>query len=215
MAAPGSHYFDEDPAVGSSPQSVELWLPDTHLVLNTDHGVFGYNQIDTGTKLLLLNAPSPCEFTTPESPCPDSPTGSGGDLLDLGCGSGAIALVLARRCPQATVWAVDINARARELCAANALANDIGNVRVVAPDGVPAEVCFTTIWSNPPIRIGKPALHALLQTWMSRLADHGQAVLVVHKHLGADSLQRWLTASGWPTIRLSSGAGYRLLQVHR
>ena len=120
---------------------------------------------------------------------------------------------LARRAPVARVWAVDVNERARALCAANAAANGVDNVTVVAPDDVPEDVRFDAIWSNPPIRIGKDLLRDLLTRWLDCLAPEGRAVLVVQKHLGADSLHRWLTEQGWPTTRLASAKGYRLLDV--
>ena len=200
MAAHGEHYFDEEPTSESSPRDVSLLLPDMNLMLRTDRGVFGYNRVDAGTKLLLLKAPPPA---------------AGGDLLDLGCGTGAIALTMARRSPAATVWAVDVNERARDLCQTNAELNAIANVRVCGPDEVPESVRFATIWSNPAIRIGKPALHEMLSTWFGRLAPSGEAVMVVHKHLGGDSLQAWLTAHGYPTSRLASGSGYRILRSTR
>jgi 16S rRNA G1207 methylase RsmC len=119
--------------------------------------------------------------------------------------------MLARRAPAARVIAVDVNERARELCARNAAANGIDNVEVLAPDAVDAAIRFDLIWSNPPIRIGKPALHDLLRRWFGLLTPDGQAVLVVQKHLGSDSLQRWLTEQGWPTERIAAAKGYRLL----
>ena len=194
------HYFDEDPDAPSMRRDVELWLPDMSLTLTTDRGVFGYDQIDAGSKLLLLKVPPP------------PPTGN---MLDLGCGVGTIALPLARRAPGATVWAVDVNSRARDLCAVNAASNGITNVRVVAPDDVADDVAFDCIWSNPPIRVGKKALHDMLLKWLGRLAPSGHSVIVVHKHLGADSLQRWLTDSGYPTTRLASSSGYRILHITR
>ena len=121
----------------------------------------------------------------------------------------------ARRSPASRVVAVDVNERARALCAANAAANGIANVEVAAPDDVDEDLRFDTIWSNPPIRIGKPALHDMLERWLARLVPDGAALLVVHKHLGSDSLQRWLTESGWPTERLLSAKGYRVLRVTR
>ena len=123
------------------------------------------------------------------------------------------AMTMARRSPDATVWALDVNPRARDLCRRNADRNRLDNVRVVAPDEVPDDVRFATIWSNPPIRIGKPALRELLLRWLARLDDDGTATLVVQKHLGADSLQRWLVAEGHPSERIASKTGFRLISV--
>jgi len=177
---------------------VRLALPDLTLDLTTDRGVFARDGVDPGTKLLLLEAP----------PLPAS-----GDVLDLGCGYGAIAVAMGRRSPGATVWAVDVNRRALGLTASNAEAAGCDNVRAVEPDEVPGDVRFAAIWSNPPIRIGKAGLHELLATWLGRLAPGGQAVLVVQKHLGADSLARWLEEQGFLVTRLQSRMGYRLLAV--
>jgi 16S rRNA (guanine1207-N2)-methyltransferase len=192
------HYFAERPDVSSSRRTVTLTLPDLTMTLATDRGVFGADRVDPGTRYLLLEAPPP----------PD-----GGHLLDLGCGYGPLALTMAHRAPHAVVWAVDVNERARALCADNARANGLDNVRAVAPTDVPADVAFATIWSNPPIRIGKAALHELLVRWLARMAPGGSAHLVVQRHLGADSLAAWLGAHGFPTVRRGSRQAYRLLDV--
>ena len=193
-----THYFDERPSTGSATEVVDVALPDVAFTMLTDRGVFSHGHLDTGTALLLREAPTPP---------------AAGTFLDLGSGSGAVALTLAKRSPGATVWAIDVNERARELTAANADRNGVGNVHVAAPGAVPDDVRFDLIWSNPPIRIGKAALHELLLLWLGRLAADGTAVLVVQKHLGADSLQRWLGEHGHATERLASRAGYRLLSV--
>ena len=173
-------------------------LPDVYLELATDAGVFSPGRLDPGTRLLLEESPAP-----PAS----------GDLLDLGCGYGPIACVLAARSPGATVWAVDVNERALELCARNARAAGLENVRCVTPDDASVPGRLTAIWSNPPVRIGKDALHALLAEWLGRLSPDGSAYLVVGRNLGADSLHRWLAGQGWPVTRLAARSGYRLLQV--
>jgi len=196
-----SQYFEPDPDVASRPRTVDLVLPDATLHLRTDRGVFAAANVDPGTKLLLLDAAPP-------------PPGDV-HLLDLGCGYGPIALTLARRAPDATVWAIDVNRRARELCAANAEANGLTNVRTAEPDDVPDEVRFGGIWSNPPIRIGKVALHELLLRWLARLDADGHAWFVVQKHLGADSLAAWLTDQGWPATRVVARSAYRVLEVER
>lgn len=193
-------YFTPQPSSPSSPYVIRVALPDGTLNLTTDRGVFSYGALDTGTRLLLLKAPQP-------------PTS--GNLLDLGCGVGPIALTLARRSPAATVWAVDVNERAVALCRQNAEANEITNVRAVLPDGIPDDMLFDCIWSNPPIHIGKTALHELLLHWLTRLSPSGSAIMVVQRHLGSDSLQEWLTAQGYPTERLASAKGFRLLRTSR
>jgi 16S rRNA (guanine1207-N2)-methyltransferase len=192
------HYFDPSPTTVSAPETVTVELPDTSFTLRTDRGVFGHGKLDTGTSVLLRAAPA-------------LPTEGVG--LDLGCGAGAIALTMARRAPALHVWAVDVNQRARALCTTNAAANGV-RLSVIAPEHVPDDVRFDVIWSNPPIRIGKAALHELLLTWLARLTPDGRAVLVVQKHLGADSLHRWLVEQGHPTTRLASAKGYRVLDVH-
>jgi 16S rRNA (guanine1207-N2)-methyltransferase len=194
-----SQYFEPDPSVASRPRTLDLVLPDGTVHLTADRGVFAATAVDPGTKLLLLESPSPPEGAI--------------DLLDLGCGYGPIALTLARRAPGATVWAVDVNRRALDLCAANAAANGITNVRAVTPDAVPPELRFAGIWSNPPIRIGKTALHELLLEWLERLDTDAHAWLVVQKHLGSDSLAKWLAEHGWPATRRVSRSGYRILEV--
>ena len=138
-------------------------------------------------------------------------------MLDLGCGYGAIAVTLALRTgADVGVWAVDVNQRALDLCRANAQASGVGDrVHVLSPEQLPPDQRFDQIWSNPPIRVGKEMLHALLLDALGRLAGDGTAHLVVQKHLGADSLTRWLTEAGWPTRRTVSRAGYRLLEVRR
>lgn len=193
-----AHYFDEQPTVASDRRTVDVALPDIAFTMDTDRGVFSHGHVDAGTALLLREAPEPARS---------------GHALDLGCGSGALALALALRSPEVTVWAVDTNERARALTEHNTRRNDVRNVRVCAPSEVPAEISFETIWSNPPIRIGKAALHELLTGWLDRLSGDGTAVLVVQKHLGADSLQRWLNDHGHPTRRIASRAGFRLLEA--
>jgi 16S rRNA (guanine1207-N2)-methyltransferase len=198
MGEPAGHYFDATPRSRSAPREVRLDLPDLSLTFTTDRGTFSPDRIDTGTKLLLLEGPEPA---------------GSGTLVDLGCGYGPIACTLARRSPVATVWAVDVNERALALCAANAARADAANVVPILAADVPAELEVDELWSNPPIRIGKAALHELLSSWLRRLSPTGRALFVVQKHLGADSLHRWMEEGGWPVERLTSRGGYRLLEV--
>lgn len=174
-------------------------LPDVQTSLTTDRGVFSADQVDSGSKLLLLDGPAPVP--------------SDRVLVDVGCGYGPIAYTIAARNPGATVYAVDVNGRARDLCSRNTAALD--NVIVAAPEDVPADLVVDRIWSNPPIRVGKQVLHELLDRWLDQLAPTGSAHLVVQKHLGADSLHAWLEGQGWRVERRASKKAFRLLDVTR
>jgi 16S rRNA G1207 methylase RsmC len=145
-----------------------------------------------------------------ENPATPKP---GSVLCDLGCGSGVIAIALATLYPECTILAVDVNERARDLCAENARNNKLTNITVVQPSDVDESIQLSALWSNPPIRIGKDALHELLLTWLSRLTPAGQARLVVSKNLGADSLTSWLNNQGFPTNKIASSKGFRILSV--
>jgi len=195
-------YFATEPAVSSEPTSVELVLPDLRLRLRSDRGVFARDGVDPGTKYLLLDAPPPPPGAT--------------RVVDIGCGYGPIAITLARRFPDVTVWAVDVNRRALQLCRDNADAAGVGG-RVIAcePADVPATLQIDAAYTNPPLRIGRDPLRDLLAGWIERLTPGAALVSVVHKHLGSDSLHRWLDAQGWPTERLGSRSGYRLLRTIR
>jgi 16S rRNA G1207 methylase RsmC len=129
-----------------------------------------------------------------------------------------LALAMAIRVPSARVWAVDVNPRAVQLTRDNAARLGLPQVRAKAPEDIAPELRFAAIWSNPPIRIGKPELHALLLRWLPRLAPQGQAYLVVQRHLGADSLHSWLIdalGDDFAIDRAGSAKGYRVLHVAR
>jgi 16S rRNA G1207 methylase RsmC len=195
------HYFAEDPSGRLERLPVEVRAWGQVLSLQSAAGVFAYGRLDIGTAVLLRAA---------------SPAPTAGTVLDLGCGYGAIACALAVAVPASEVWAVDVNRRALRLTAENSAALGVSmRVHACAPEDVPAEVSFDEIWSNPPIRVGKEALHTLLLEWLPRLRTSGRAVLVVGKNLGSDSLQRWLRGEGYRCERLASAKGFRVLEVHR
>lgn len=197
----GEHYFAAEPGSAEKRRLVSATLWGHDLRLESSSGVFAHGRLDVGTAVLFREA---------------APPAVAGTFLDLGCGYGVIACGLATTQPAATVWAVDVNERALRVCGDNAAALGLGGrVRPARPDDVPADVTFDEIWSNPPIRIGKPALHALLLTWLPRLVPGGRAVLVVGKNLGADSLQRWMTEQGFACARVGSAKGFRVLQAVR
>jgi 16S rRNA G1207 methylase RsmC len=193
-----SHYF-ETPSGEERRREVRMRFWDREWTFTSANGVFSTDGLDLGTAVLLRESEPPAQASR---------------LLDLGCGYGVIAIAIATYCPDAVVDAVDVNERAIELTAANAAAHGVADrVRPLLPEQADAAVRYDEIWSNPPIRIGKQALHELLLTWLPRLAPGGVARLVVGRNLGADSLQAWLNGQGFVCTRIASAKGFRVLNA--
>lgn len=195
------HYFSETPATEFKAREIEISLDGQRVRVTTAGGVFSPEHLDTGTAVLLEHLD--------EVP-------AGGNILDIGCGWGPIALAIAARSPKATVWAIDVNDRSRRLTEINAKRLGLSNIKVCAPDEIPEDLRFSGIWSNPPIRVGKAELHGILLKWLPRLTEAGEAWLVVQKNLGADSLLRWMQAElpqDLVSDRVDSSKTFRVLRV--
>lgn len=206
------HYFSEAPSGDFTPREIEAVLAGEPRRLITAGGVFSPEHLDRGTEILLRTIEG--LSSQGASVAIDSEEDQG-PLLDLGCGWGPIALSAALHFPEREVWAVDVNARSRELTARNAARLGLSNVRVAAPEDVPESLRFAAIHSNPPIRVGKEVLHGMLRHWLPRLSHGGAAYLVVAKHLGADSLQKWIAAE-FQTLEVSRVArdkGFHVIEA--
>ncbi|MDO5634646.1 MAG: methyltransferase [Micrococcus sp.] len=207
VSAQGSHYFSDDASVPERRRRLTVTLAGQPREVTTASGIFSPDGLDKGTAAFFSAVPAP-----PAT----------GRFLDVGAGWGPMTLTLALASPQAHVTAVEVNDRAAALCRENAAALGAGNVQVLRPEQVEADAQFDLIWSNPPIRIGKPALHALLERWLPALAPGGQARLVVQKNLGADSLLPWMqdmldahTPGAFAARRADTVKGFRILHVQR
>lgn len=203
------HYFSAQESraepLKSQLHKVTVSTRGQELELQSSDAVFSAGALDRGTAQLLKKAP----------PLPPA-----GTFLDLGCGWGAVAAVMASESPGGKVWAVDVNHRALSLTRLNA--QTLGLTNVVVEDAPRAleeaqrrGIRFDVIWSNPPVRIGKAAMRAMLVQWLNLLSADGRAFLVVNRHLGADSLATWLETQQFAVSRLASRKGYRILQVSR
>jgi 16S rRNA (guanine1207-N2)-methyltransferase len=201
---PSEHYFSTSPSGDAVLRTISVRLAGRDVTVTTANGIFSPERIDTGTQVLLAHTAAPPP---------------GGDFLDLGCGWGPIALTLALESPRATVWAVDVNERSLDMVRRNASALGLENINACRPEDVPDDVQFRTIWSNPPIRVGKNELHAMLSGWLPRLDAGSDAWLVVQRNLGSDSLHRWLQSElpeDFSVHRAATSKGYRVLRVrHR
>ena len=197
------HYFSASPAGEFRTSEVAVTLAGRDFLVETSGGIFSPDHVDAGTEALLRTVNQ-----LPET----------GNLLDVGCGWGPIALTMALESPDATVYAIDVNERAIELTKRNATRVGAQNVHASKPDQVDAAIEFDAIWSNPPIRVGKAELHAIMNEWIPRLRVGGTAWLVVAKHLGADSFEKWLGSEFGSTHsveRADTHKGFRILTVTR
>ncbi len=192
------HYFTAAPSVPFKRETVTAEIWGHELRFATGSGVFSHSGLDKATAVLFRETVPP----------------TSGHILDLGCGWGAIGCGIAVASPQAQVTMVDVNERAILLANENAESLGVAS-RAKAFTADIVEGHYDEIWSNPPIRIGKTALHELLLTWLPRLVPGGTATMVVGKNLGADSLQAWLIDQGYPTERLASAKGFRVLRLDR
>lgn len=197
------HYFSEDPHSPVRTTAHTLTLRGHDVTVRSTSGTFSPDRLDAGTAVLLKYAPG-----LPPQGC----------FLDLGCGWGPLTLALALESPQAQVWGIDVNQRARDAARDNAESIGLSNITVCPPEEVPADTVFDVVWSNPPIRVGKKELHALLSRWLPRLSPKGEAWLVVAKKLGSDSLQEWINDGGagdFEASRYETSRGYRVIRVVR
>lgn len=197
------YFTDSAPASADETHVIDVSVRGFDLSMRVSSRVFSGSQLDLGTRQLLSVAPD-----LPED----------GTFLDLGCGWGPIATVMSLEAPGAVVWAVDVNSRALDLTARNAQAYGASGVRVLKADealaaSVESGTRFDVIWSNPPVRIGKEAMHEMLASWLGRLAPSGIAYLVVQRNLGADSLITWLNGQGFEASKFASKKGYRIIEV--
>lgn len=193
-----NQYFEKNPSCKSNEREIRVNLGGKERLVVTDCGVFSASGLDKGTSLLLSSS----------QPLPPSSV-----ILDLGSGWGAISLDLALRNPSCEIWSLEVNERAKKLCKKNAEKLGVKNMKVVEEGECTPD--FDFIYSNPPVRIGKVAMHSLIASWMKRLKEGGKAYMVVNKHLGSDSLMAWMKEEGWQARKIKSSKGYRVIEASK
>ena len=194
------HYFTADPATPFKRVPVRTNVWGHWLELTSGSGVFAQGRLDIGTGVLLREAAPPEEAR---------------EVLDLGCGYGVIGLAIAIAVPEARVTAVDVNERALLLARENAarLGSPTGSARSSRAGRPRGDLRRDLVQPADPGRQGSAPRAAA--EWLPRLRPDGRAVMVVGKNLGSDSLATWLGEQGYPTEKLASAKGFRVLESHR
>ena len=192
------HYYTRNPASESRPVSCEYMYRGIPMAFQTDAGVFSKGEVDTGTDLLLNALPEEMR----------------GDILDLGCGWGAIGISVARKWPEAKVTMADINLRALALSRENAKRNH-ADVACVESDGMAAFAGrrFDTIVTNPPIRAGKQVIYRMFADAAACLKPGGVLYLVIRKQQGAESCMKYLQTMFSSVEKIDKSGGFWVLKA--
>jgi len=193
------HYYTAEPESASRPVECVVQIAGRELRFLTDAGVFSRGELDPGSVLLIRSVGS-----------------LAGEVLDLGCGWGAIGIALAVMNPAARFTFSDINARAVELARGNIARNGIANAQAIQSDGFTAlSGAFDHIVSNPPIRIGKGPLYALFDAAFERLNPGGSLTIVIRKQQGAPSAVKHFEGLFGNAEVIARSGGYWIIQSRK
>lgn len=195
------HYYSGRPSSASDRRKITAVLRGRDFVFITDKGVFSRAAVDFGSAL-LANA---------------AHVDVGDSILDLGCGYGPVGIALAATVPDVTVWAVDVNERAVELCNINAEVARV-SVHALVSDGVaalPKDIQFDCVVFNPPIRAGKSVVWRLYEQAFAVLRNGGRLFVVIQKKQGAESSETFLRSLFSEVRTIQREAGYRVYECKK
>lgn len=162
--------------------------------------VFSKNQVDYGSKVLIDAVVKHKDRYF-------------GSVLDVGCGYGAISIVLSKCIPECEFTLCDINSTAVELANKNKLKNNCKNIVNVLESDLYTNVpgTFDHIVSNPPIKTGKKVLIDLITIGYEKLNVGGSMTLVIKKNYGADSAKKLMETIFKNSEILSRDKGFYIL----
>jgi 16S rRNA (guanine1207-N2)-methyltransferase len=192
------HYFAEKPKTKSRVKRIRVVLRGREFIFETDRSVFAKDYVDMGTKRLIEKVQLPEE----------------GEVLDWGCGYGAIGIAIAATCPKLKVWMIDINERAVALARRNAKLNRVKNVIILKSNGfsaIPTGLRFDVIVTNPPIHAGKQVLVQLIRDAFKWLKVGGSFWFVARTQHGAKTLQRITEENFGNAECVDIHGGYRVI----
>jgi 16S rRNA (guanine1207-N2)-methyltransferase len=192
-----NHYFSPKPSTKPNYGLIRVNLRDRYFVFLTASGVFSKKRIDLGTRLFIES------MVLPES----------GNVLDLGCGYGAVGIVAAVLHPSLCVFLVDVNERAIRLAGENARRNKVDNV--VLRGGFLYEpvkdIKFDAILSNPPVSAGLKVVLPIIEQAPLHLVRDGSLQMVVRSNVGGKRLSGVMEKAFGNIEVLARQSGYRVL----
>ena len=169
-----SQYFENNSNLKDEKKCISINFQNKTYPMYTNNGLFCKEHFDYGSRLLLTQV-----ISEPLS----------GKILDLGCGYGAIGIIIARTHPQTKVDMVDITDLALKTATDNAKLNNVKNVNIFKSN-VYEKITdkYNYIITNPPIRAGKEIIRKFLIGAKDHLEKDGQLWFVMRKDHGVKTM---------------------------
>ena len=170
-----NQYFQENEDLAPDEVQIRLDKFGHCFAFFSRRGLFSHNKVDANSLILVENIPL-----------------IKGKLLDLGCGFGAIGIMLAKINPQVILTGCDINRIAVSQAKKNAAINNVNATYLHSDcfDGV--SDYFDVITLNPPVHAGKEVMYKMYLQAKGHLAKNGVFYVVIKKKHGAESTLRYL-----------------------
>lgn len=168
-----SQYFDNDKNVKSEKRLIKFNFNDREYSIYSNNGVFSKDKFDFGTRVLLENIDI---------------NSLSGKVLDLGCGTGVVGIILGTINKNISIDMVDVNERALNLARENIKFNNIDNNIFVSDVYSNVIEKYDYIITNPPIRAGKEVIRKFLLGGKKYLCDNGILYFVMRKDHGVKSM---------------------------
>lgn len=168
-----SQYFENDKSIKSEKRLIKFKFNSREFLVYSDNGVFSKDKFDYGTRTLLENVDI------------DSLRGR---VLDLGCGTGVVGVILGSINKNINIDMVDVNERAVELAKENILLNNVTANVFVSDVYDKVSKKYDYIITNPPIRAGKDVVRKFLLGAKDHLNSDGTLYFVMRKDHGVKSM---------------------------
>jgi len=196
-----SHYFTEQTKSELHYGIVSTYLRDKRFKFMTASGVFSKNRVDLGTRLLIENMVLPKQ----------------GNVLDLGCGYGAVGIAAASFNSSLNVFLIDVNIRAIRLARKSAEINNVENVTVKRGCLYEAveEVAFDCILSNPPVSAGMKTVRAIISEAPAHMNRKASLQMVVRSKIAGKRFCCFFEEAFGNVGVLARGSGYRVLMSEK
>jgi 16S rRNA (guanine1207-N2)-methyltransferase len=197
MTKKPEHYFAEVPKSEAKLGMVHTRLRGEPFKFITASSVFSKKQVDLGTRLLIETMQLPDK----------------GNVLDVGCGYGAVGIVAAASNPRLHVVMTDVNMRAVQLARRNTKINNVRKAEV--RHGYLYEpikdLTFNCVLSNPPVSAGMETVKALITQAPQVMTVEATFQMVIRSKIGAKTLPSVFNEAFGNCRVLERKSGYRVL----